>query len=51
MSQHEMKVSQAHFFFKNRQIFIFIGTLGLQQSHLSAIEMWRLVLRTFWCII
>ena len=30
MSQHEMKVGQAHFFPKNRQIFIFIGTLGLQ---------------------
>ena len=29
MSQHEMKVDQAHFFSKNQQIFIFIGTLGL----------------------
>ena len=51
MSQLEMKVGQAHIFSKNRQIFIFIGTLGLQQSHLSATEMWRIILRTFWCII
>ena len=59
MSQHEMKGGQARIFFqkstnffqKNRQIFIFLGTLGLQQSHLSATEMWRIILRTFWCII
>ena len=30
MAQHEMKVGQAQYFSKNRQIFIFVGTLGLQ---------------------
>ena len=51
MSQHEMKVGQVYIFFKNRQIFILTVTLGLQQPHLSATEMWRIILRTFWCII
>ena len=39
------------FFSNNRQILLFVGTLGLQQSHLSATEMWGIILRTLWCII
>ena len=51
MPHHEIKVRQGQIFAKIEQIFKFLCKSRIHHSHYDGVEIWSMLLRTFWCII
>ena len=51
MSHHEIKVRQGQIFCKFEQIFKFLCTSEIPHSQFDDVEVWSMLVHTFWYII